>query len=135
MLERVGEAGTALCQLRAVDDATTFRTQRHPAMKTVSSDVSAVPSPRFTPLHRWLGRENEPLSIELLDAAVNVDLEEKSDLDFKLTSPSAAKLSQSDLAKDIAAMANSGGGMLLFGIRDSSSRASEAPRDLLGAYA
>ena len=93
----------------------------------MSSAASAAGVPLFTPLHRWLGRDAAPLSIELLDSAVYAALEEKTDLDFKLTPPAAADLSRSDLAKDIAAMANSGGGMLLFGVRDSASRASEAP--------
>jgi hypothetical protein len=81
----------------------------------------------FTPLHRWLGREAERLSMELLDAAVAAGLEEHADLDFKLNPPASGALMQSDLPKDIAAMANSGGGMLLFGVSDSGSRASDAP--------
>lgn len=81
----------------------------------------------FTPLHRWLGREGEPMSIELLDDAVDAGLEEKADLDFKLTPPPTSALAQSDMAKDIAAMANSGGGMILFGVGDSQSRAADAP--------
>lgn len=89
-------------------------------------NTSTTPSV-FTPLHRWLGRDPQPLSIELLDAAVEANLEEKADLDFKLDPPPASALAQSDLAKDVAAMANSGGGMLVFGVRDSGSRASEAP--------
>lgn len=88
--------------------------------------ISAAPSV-FTPLHRWLGRDPQPMTIELLDAAVEADLEEKADLDFKLDPPSAPALAQSDLAKDFAAMANSGGGMLVFGLRDSGSRAADAP--------
>lgn len=93
----------------------------------MNSDPSATHEALFTPLHRWLGREAQPLTIELLDAAVDASLEEKADLDFKLTPPTASALAQSDIAKDIAAMANSGGGMLLFGVRDSASRAGEAP--------
>ena len=81
----------------------------------------------FTPLHRWLGRDPEPLTIDFLDAAVEANLEETADLDFKLDPPSAPALAQSDLAKDFAAMANSGGGMLVFGIRENGSRAAEAP--------
>lgn len=81
----------------------------------------------FTPLHRWLGRDAGPLTLELLDAAVDEGLEEQADLDFKLRPPAAGALMQSDMAKDVAAMANSGGGMLLFGISDTGSRASEAP--------
>lgn len=87
------------------------------------SDTHAV----FTSLHRWLGLTPQPLTIEFLDAAVEAALEEKADLDFKLDPPSAGALAQSDLAKDLAAMANSGGGMLVFGIRDGASRAVEAP--------
>lgn len=81
----------------------------------------------FTPLHRWLGHEAEPLTLALVDEAVTMSLEERADLDFKASPPSSSALAQSDLAKDIAAMANSGGGMLLFGVRDNDSRACEAP--------
>lgn len=81
----------------------------------------------FTQLHRWLGQDPQPFTIKLLDAAVGANLEEKADLDFKLNPPSASALAQSDLAKDFAAMANSGGGMLVFGVRDSGSRAVDAP--------
>lgn len=83
--------------------------------------------PVFTPLHRWLGREAEPMSFELLDTAVANGLPEHADLDYKLSPPSSGALMQSDLAKDIAAMANSGGGMLLFGVRDVGSLANAAP--------
>lgn len=56
----------------------------------MNSDSSATHVPLFTPLHRWLGKEAQPLSIDLLDAAVDVALEEKADLDFKLTPPTAS---------------------------------------------
>lgn len=88
-------------------------------------DLSVAPFPLFTPLHRWLGKEAEPMSMELLDEAVQANLQEQADLDFKSTPPPAAALKQSDLAKDVAAMANSGGGMLIYGVRDSESRAAE----------
>lgn len=81
----------------------------------------------FTPLHRHLGLLPQPLTVELLDAAAAASLEETADLDFKLDPPAASALATADLAKDIAAMANSGGGMLLFGIRDKESHASDAP--------
>lgn len=81
----------------------------------------------FTPLHRSLGREASRLSLEMIDAAADARVEETADLDFKLDPPAPQSLMQSDLAKDIAAMANSGGGMLVFGVRDSDSRVSEAP--------
>jgi len=89
---------------------------------SISTDPSV-----FTSLHRWLGRGPQPLTIELLDAAVGANLEETADLDFKLDPPSPSALAQSDLAKDFAAMANSGGGTLVFGVRDNGSRAVEAP--------
>lgn len=81
----------------------------------------------FTPLHRWLGREPEDVSVALLDAAVEAAVGEKADLDFKLTPPPSRHLAESDIVKDIAAMANSGGGMIVFGVRDVGSRATEAP--------
>ncbi len=77
----------------------------------------------FTPLHQALGELPGPLTIDLIKAACEGRVPEGSGLDFKLTPPPAKALKESDLPKDLAAMANTGGGMLIFGIRDKDSGA------------
>lgn len=69
----------------------------------------------FTPLHRALGRQPSDLTNELLDEAVNRGVTETDDLDWKKAFPTT-KLAQSDVPKDIAAMANRGGGMIIYGV-------------------
>jgi len=54
----------------------------------------------------------------MLDAAIEQGVRETDDLDWKSGLPKAKDLSQSDVVKDIAAMANSGGGMIVFGIKE-----------------
>lgn len=73
----------------------------------------------FTALHRALGRVPSPLTDDLLDAAVAAGVEEANDLDWKLELPPAKGLPQTDFPKDVAAMANSGGGVIVFGVRES----------------
>lgn len=73
----------------------------------------------FTSLHRALGVNPGPLTDELLDAAVSQGVEETNDLDWKSELPPAKGLSQTDFPKDVAAMANSGGGLIVFGVRES----------------
>lgn len=56
---------------------------------------------------------------ELLDAAVAAGVVEKNDLDWKSELPPAKGLPQTEFPKDVAAMANSGGGVIVFGVRES----------------
>lgn len=79
----------------------------------------------FTALHRAVGAEPGPLTDELLDAAVAAEVAETSDLDWKSELPPAKGLSQTDFPKDVAAMANSGGGVIVFGVRESQKAATE----------
>lgn len=72
----------------------------------------------FTPLHRSLGLPPSPLTDEILDAAVAAGVKETDDLDFKKELPAAKGLPLSDFPKDIAAMANSGGGMIVYGVQE-----------------
>ncbi len=72
----------------------------------------------FTALHRALGLPPAPLTDELLDAAVSQGVEETDDLDWKSELPPAKGLPQTDFPKDVAAMANSGGGVIVFGVRE-----------------
>ncbi|MFC7751707.1 AlbA family DNA-binding domain-containing protein [Tsukamurella soli] len=78
----------------------------------------------FTPLHRALGADPSPLTFALLTQAVDNGIPETADLDFKQNIEPGRALKDGDLPKDLAAMANSGGGMLLFGVSDSGSTAS-----------
>lgn len=73
----------------------------------------------FTPLHRYLGESPGPLTEEMVDEAIQRGVSETDDLDWKAKLPQQKDLMRSDLPKDIAAMANSGGGMLVFGVEES----------------
>lgn len=74
---------------------------------------------RFTALHRALGRGPGPLTDELLDSAVAAGATESDDLDWKSELPPQKGLPQTDFPKDVAAMANSGGGLIVFGVHES----------------
>lgn len=69
----------------------------------------------FTPLHRALGRQPSDLTDEILNDAVAHGVAETDDLDWKKAFPTT-KLANSDVPKDIAAMANRGGGMIIYGV-------------------
>ncbi|PPG02259.1 transcriptional regulator [Pseudoclavibacter sp. RFBI5] len=73
----------------------------------------------FTPLHRALGLSPSVLTDEILDAAVAAGVSETDDLDWKSELPPIKNISQTDVPKDIAAMANSGGGMIVYGVKES----------------
>lgn len=79
----------------------------------------------FTALHRALGLAPSSISDELLDAAVAAGITESNDLDWKAELPPAKGLPQTDFPKDVAAMANSGGGVIVFGVRESQKAATE----------
>jgi predicted HTH transcriptional regulator len=85
---------------------------------------------QFTPLHRLLGRAPAPLSDEMIDEAVSQGIAETDDLDWKFKRPPAKGKTETDYPKDIAAMANSGGGMIVYGITEKDKKATgeKAPR-------
>ncbi len=78
----------------------------------------------FTSLHRELGMSHGPLKNEMIDAAVHAQIPEMNDLDWKKSFPAANDLTKSDVPKDIAAMANSGGGVIVYGVDEDQKRAS-----------
>lgn len=79
---------------------------------------------RFTPLHKALGLEpSEELTNDILDRAVEAGVSESEGLDWKQKLPEVRSLSEGDVKKDIAAMANSGGGMIVYGVEESQARA------------
>lgn len=79
---------------------------------------------RFTPLHKALGLEpSERLDAEILDRAVAEGVAEGEDLDWKQKLPDMRSLAEGDVKKDIAALANSGGGMIVYGVAESQTSA------------
>lgn len=79
----------------------------------------------FTPLHRILGLAPGPLTDDILDAAVTAGVLETSDLDWKSELPPAKGIPQTDFPKDVAAMANSGGGVIVYGVREKQKAATD----------
>lgn len=78
----------------------------------------------FTPLHRELGLEASDLTHEVLQSAIEQRVREQDDLDWKKTLPVRER--HEEFAKDVAAMANSGGGLLVFGVEESKDGTSAA---------
>lgn len=72
----------------------------------------------FTALHRYLGDAPGPITGEMIDRAVAQGLRETDDLDWKSELPPLGMIVNSDFPKDVAAMANSGGGTLVFGVTE-----------------
>lgn len=72
----------------------------------------------FTALHRALGLGPQPLTGAILDEAVKAGVPESDDLDWKSALPPAKGLALTDFPKDIAAMANSGGGLIVYGVEE-----------------
>ena len=79
----------------------------------------------FTSLHRALGASPQPLTDELLDEAVAVGVAETHDLDWKSQLPPMKGLPQTDFPKDVAAMANNGGGLIVYGVNEIQKAATE----------
>lgn len=77
----------------------------------------------FTALHRLLGQMPGPVTDAMVDLAVTDGLAETTDLDWKSRLPDIKGLSQQDFPKDVAAMANSGGGVIVFGIEEKDKKA------------
>jgi hypothetical protein len=65
-----------------------------------------------------LGLPPSPVTSEILDQAVAIGLREAEDLDWKQKLPEQRVLKDTDFAKDVAAMANSGGGVIVYGIAE-----------------
>jgi len=72
----------------------------------------------FTALHRYLGDPPGPLNDDMVERAIAQALRETDDLDWKSELPPLGAIPNSDFPKDVAAMANSGGGTLVFGVTE-----------------
>jgi hypothetical protein len=76
-----------------------------------------------TPLHVALGDDGDHLGFSHIERACAEGITERFDLDWKKTLPLTAPdkegkaQQQAELAKDIAAMANSGGGLIVYGVQ------------------
>lgn len=87
---------------------------------------------RLTALHLALGIDDVDLTIELIEITCQQRLKEREDLDWKSTLPltlsgenaTGRDAQQEELAKDIAAMANTHGGAIVYGIAEEASAAS-----------
>lgn len=77
----------------------------------------------FTALHRALGVAPGALTDDLLDEAVAAGVVETDDLDWKAELPPAKGLPTTDFPKDVAAMANSGGGLIVYGVLEAQTAA------------
>lgn len=76
----------------------------------------------FTPIHRALGLEPGDLTLEIIQKAIEEGLKETADFDMKRVVPDLkADKSKQEVAKDIAAMANSGGGWIIYGVGEGAS--------------
>lgn len=72
----------------------------------------------FTAVHRVLGLPPGNLTEEMIDAVVCAEVAETDDLDFKSKLPPTSNLNTDEFPKDVAAMANSGGGTILYGFTE-----------------
>jgi hypothetical protein len=72
----------------------------------------------WTPLHRELGLQPRELTREDIEQACAQGVLETADLDWKAQAPAPEK--KIDFATDVAAMANSGGGLICLGVREDS---------------
>lgn len=77
----------------------------------------------FTALHQALGRQPGPIDVEMLDEAVGVGVEESDGLDWKRELIPEKDLAKSDFPKDVAAFANSGGGVIVYGVTEEQRKA------------
>jgi hypothetical protein len=97
----------------------------------------------WTPLHASLGEASEILDFALIKRACTESVAETASLDWKrqlpLTAPKsepkAKQVQQLELAKDIAAMANSGGGMVVYGVQETNRAGTSAAEAVVGVGA
>jgi hypothetical protein len=84
------------------------------ARSSGGDSLSAV----WTPLHRALGLEQSPLSFELIQRAVEQQVAQAEDLDWKEALPGQDERAKDEFAKDVAALLNTRGGLIVYGVAD-----------------
>lgn len=72
----------------------------------------------FSALHRELGQRPGPFTIDMINQAIEEGVEERDDLDWKQDLVEQKKLKGEEFVKDIAAMANNGGGLIIYGVKE-----------------
>lgn len=73
----------------------------------------------WTRLHEHLGAQPGPLSFDMVKKAADTNLAESDDLDWKEKLPQPPRDGAwNELAKDVGAMANTRGGLLVYGVTD-----------------
>lgn len=117
---------------------------RHRSSDNLSADLSATASTvdrvPWTPLHASLGEPSGVLDFPLIERACAESVPERTDLDWKRQLPltatkadaKAKQAQQLELAKDIAAMANSGGGMIVYGVQETTQAGTSAAESIVG---
>lgn len=79
---------------------------------------------RWSRIHAELGLAPVPLTFEMVAQAVEVRMAEAEDLDWKQAfPPPGAEKKWWDAAKDVAAMANTAGGLIVYGVAEEQERA------------
>lgn len=77
----------------------------------------------FSPIHRALGIPAGEISFDIIEQAIENRVEESADLDWKQEVYDCRNPKwREEAAKDIAAMANSGGGWIVFGVAEDGDR-------------
>lgn len=71
----------------------------------------------FTALHRALGERPGPFTDEMIDAAIAEGVRESAEIDWKSELPPVKALRTGEFPKDVAAMANGPGGVLVYGVK------------------
>lgn len=79
----------------------------------------------LTGLQRALGASPGPTTSEMVRRAVAEGVTETDDLDWKGELPPAEDLPQTDFPKDVAAMANADGGIIVFGVNEAEKAATQ----------
>ena len=78
----------------------------------------------FTALQAALGEPSPILTFDMVERACSQRIRERSDLEWKAQLPLIAEdreskqREQAELAKDLAAMANTGGGIIVYGVKE-----------------
>ncbi|MFK0244594.1 helix-turn-helix domain-containing protein [Amycolatopsis azurea] len=76
-------------------------------------------------IHAELGISPVPLTHELVMRAIEAGMAESEDLDWKQALPPDVDKKRWEFAKDVAAMANTRGGLIVYGVREDNERAVE----------